>query len=132
MNTRFFIKQSVSQSPEGLSVPPGAPRKKARSGCLRVFSMVILAAFVIPVSADSADKLIVKDGLDNVTFCVQDDGSTAVGKTTPNFPLDVSGPVDPVRVVGGEVGADLLPGVPPVRGAKDHLGPGVDHRRILG
>jgi hypothetical protein len=49
--------------------------------------LTVLVCLVIPISALSADRLVVKDGDGTTTFKVEDSGSVAIGATSSTVPL---------------------------------------------
>ncbi len=72
-------------------------RQRGLSGYVLTVLLAITMLAILPISAYSADRLVVKDSGDNTTFSVQDDGLVYTGKyyygqgEFPGFWLDETG-----------------------------------------
>ena len=60
---------------------------KKRMRILLALLLTVFICLVIPISALSADKLVVKDGDGTTTFKVEDNGSVAIKATSSSVPL---------------------------------------------
>jgi len=70
--------------------------------------VAVLMGVLIPLSAYSVDKIIVKDGEGTTRFLVDDQGRIGIGTTTPEVEIDLGG--GEITVNGADMSAGTGPG----------------------